>query len=111
MKLYGITLDFNDMRSCGLLPDMCLDLDHRFDELSENEKLISYWENNLKELLEETKKLVIVNDENKSMVYSAETEAIDLIKKYFKEIELSIVDYENINRCDYCVQHDYLQSS
>lgn len=111
MKLYGITLDFNDMKSCGLLPDMCLDWDHRSEELSENQKLLSYWDKHLKDLLDETNKVVVINDEHKSMVYSKDKNAVDLIKKHFKEIELSAIDYENMNRCDYCVQHDYLQSS
>ncbi len=111
MKLYGITLDFNDMKSCGLLPDMCLDWDHRSEELSENEKLISYWDNRLKALLNETKNVVVINDENISMVYSADKEAIDLIKKHFKEIELNSVEYEKMHRCDFCIEHDYIQPS
>ena len=40
MELYGVTLDFDDMRSCGLLPDLCADWDHRSEELTENEKLL-----------------------------------------------------------------------
>lgn len=109
MELYGITLDFNDLKSCGIKEDMCLDFDNRSDELSENEKLISYWDNNIKQLLEETDKVVIINDKNKSMVYSNEEEAITLIKKHFKEMEVTKIDYEDLNRCDFCVQHDYLE--
>ena len=109
MELYGITLDFTDLKSCGIKPDMCLEFDHRFDELSENEKLISYWESNIKKVLEETDKVVVLNDEHKSMVYSADEEAIEIIKKHFKEISLSKVSDEELDRCDTCVQQDYLQ--
>lgn len=109
MKLQGITIDFNDIKSCGILPDMCVDFDQRSDELSENENLLAYWDNRLENLMKETKDLVIVNDENKSLVYSANEKAIDLIKKHFKELELSSIDYEEIHKCDFCVQHDYLK--
>ncbi len=109
MKLYGVTLDFNDMKSCGLLPELCLDWDHRSEELSENEKLISYWEHNLQNLLKETKNVVVGNIENRSIIYSADKKAIDLIQKHFKEIELSTVLYEELIQCDYCIKHDYLK--
>jgi len=111
MKLYGVRIDFDNIKSCGILPDMCLDFDHRSDELSENEKLLSYWNNHINDLLEETKNLVVINDESTSMVYSANNNAIELIKKHFKEMQLETIEYENINKCDYCVQHDYLQNS
>jgi len=110
MELYGVTLDFDDMRSCGLLPDMCLDWDHRSEELTENEKLLSYWDQNLKNLLDETQDVVVGNIENKSVVYSADEEAIYLIKKHFREIELSKANYEDITNCEFCITHDYLKS-
>lgn len=110
MKLYGITLDFDDMRSCGLLPDLCLDWDHRSEELTENEKLLSYWDDNIKTLLSKTKNVVVGNIENKSIVYSADKEAIDIIRNIFKEMELSTIHYDEIRQCDHCIQHDYLKS-
>lgn len=110
MKLYGVSLDFNDMRSCGILPDMCVDWDHRSEELSENEKLLSYWDEHLKSLLDETKNVVVGNIENKSLVFSADEKAIDLIKKHFPEIKITTAEYEEIIQCDYCIKHDYLKS-
>lgn len=110
MKLYGITLDFDDMRSCGLLPDLCLDWDHRSEELTENEKLLSYWDDNIKTLLSKTKNVVVGNIENKSIVYSADKEAIDIIRNIFKEMELSTIHYDEIRQCDHCIKHDYLKS-
>lgn len=110
MKMYGVALDFNDMKSCGLLPDLCIDWDHRSEELSENEKLLSYWDKHLEELLGETKDVVVGNMEHKSVVYSADDKAIDLIKKHFKEIDISSAEYDDIIQCDYCIKHDYLKS-
>ncbi|MCP4970435.1 MAG: hypothetical protein GY932_07580 [Arcobacter sp.] len=109
MILRGVTLDFDDIKSCGLLPDLCIDWDHGSEELSENEKLISYWDQNVKELLDKTQNVVIGNIANKSVVYSADEEAIDLIKETFKEIELSSVSYSDIIECKECIVHDYLK--
>ncbi len=109
MKLYGVSLDFDDVKSCGLLPDLCADWDHGSEELTENEKLLSYWDDNIKKLLEKTNKVVVGNIENKSIAYSGDEEAIDIIKNLFKEIELSSIYYEEIRQCDNCIKHDYLK--
>lgn len=110
MKLYGVTLDFDDIKSCGLLPDLCLDWDHRSEELTENEKLLSYWDKNIQKLLGKTKKVVVGNIANKSVAYSADEEAIEIIKSIFKEIKISSVHYDEIRECQECIVHDYLKS-
>lgn len=110
MELQGVTLDFNDAKSCGLLPDMCLDWDRRSEELTENPKLLSYWDKNLKKLLSKTKNVVVGNIENKSMVYSADKKAINLIKKFFKEMKINKIEYDKIEKCQYCIEVDYLKS-
>lgn len=109
MKLQGVTLDFNDVKSCGLKPDMCIEWDRRSEELSENPKLLSYWDKNIKKLLSKTKNVVISNVSEKSMVYSADKTAIELIKKFFKEMTLKTQEYEDIKKCKTCVEHDYLK--
>ncbi len=111
MKLYGVTLDFDDVKSCGLLPDLCVDWDHRSEELTENEKLLSYWEENIQKLLEKTNNVVVGNIENKSIAYSADDKAIQIIKKLFKEIKLSSIHYDEIQQCQNCIKHDYLKDS
>ncbi|PLY05177.1 MAG: hypothetical protein C0625_14195 [Arcobacter sp.] len=108
MELYGVTLDFDDMRSCGLLPDLCADWDHRSEELTENEKLLSYWDNNIKELLKKTDKVILGNIGNKSVLYSADENTVQLIKEQFKEMELSKIMYEEIDQCENCIKVDYL---
>lgn len=110
MKMQGVTLDFNDMRTCGIIPDVCIDFDHRSEELEENEKLLSYWDEHVKELLKDTKNVVIGNLNHSSIVYSADKDAIDSIKKHFPEIDLSTAEYEEITKCDYCITHDYMKS-
>ena len=85
--LYGVTLDFDDIKSCGLLPELCRDWDHRSEELSENEKLLSYWDKNIAELLLRTQKVVIGNIGEKSIVYSADEKAIEIIKEIFKKLK------------------------
>jgi hypothetical protein len=110
MKLYGVTLDFDDIKSCGLLPDLCLDWDHGSEELTENEKLISYWDENVKKLLNKTQNVVVGNITNKSVAYSEDEEAIQIIKDIFKEIEISSIQYEEILKCQECIVHDYLKS-
>jgi len=109
MELYGVTLDFDDMKSCGLLPDLCLDWDHRSEELTENEKLLSYWDKNVEELLEKTDKVVLGNIGNKSVVYSADEKAVELIKNQFKEMQLSSIKYDEIDQCENCIKVDYLK--
>ncbi len=108
MELYGITLDFDDMKSCGLLPDLCRDWDHRSEELTENEKLLSYWDNNIQELLKKTDKVVLGNIGNKSVVYSGDEKTVALIREQFKEIELSKINYDEIDQCENCIKVDYL---
>lgn len=108
MELQGITIDFYDKRTCGLLPDLCLQWDIRSDELEDNEELINYWEDNLKRVLAKTKKVVCGNIDGKSILYSADKDAIDIIKEYFKELELSKIDYEDINKCEHCIKNDYI---
>lgn len=110
MKLQGVSLDFDDMRSCGLLPDLCADWDHGSEELSENQKLLSYWDNNVKEVLDKTDKVVLGNIGTKSVLYSADKDAIELIKKQFKEMEISSIDYDKIDHCENCIKVDYLAS-
>lgn len=109
MKLYGVTLDFDDVKSCGLLPELCADWDSKYEDLAENEKLLSYWNDNINELLSKTKNIIYGNIGNKSIVYSADEEAISLIKEIFNEIELTSIEYEDIIRCENCIKHDYLE--
>ncbi|MCJ8326754.1 MAG: hypothetical protein MJK08_06595 [Campylobacterales bacterium] len=109
MTLYGITMDFDDIKTCGLLPDLCVDWDHRSEELSENEAFDLYWNKNTQELLSKTQKLVLGNDGNKSLVYSADEEAISFIKEIFKEMTLNSLEYEDINQCERCITLDYLK--
>ena len=110
MKLHGVVLDFDDIKTCGLLPTLCLDWDRRSEELTENEKLIAYWDKNVKELLKQTKKIVIGNIGNKSIAYSADERSISIIKEVFKEIEISSLEYEEITHCENCITHDYLEN-
>jgi len=108
MKLYGVSLDFDDMRSCGLLPDLCVGWDHGSEDLTENQELLSYWDNNIREVLNKTDKIVLGNINTKSVVYTADEKAINIIKEQFKEIELSCVDYDDIEQCENCIKVDYL---
>ncbi|MFY9073395.1 hypothetical protein CRU99_13575 [Malaciobacter mytili] len=111
MILHGITIDFDDRRTCGLLPDLCLEWDEKYDELEDNQNLIDYWDNNLKKVLEKTNKIVSGNLGSKAIVYSAQEEAIDAIKEAFKELELSTLDYNSIIKCDRCLFYDYLDEN
>lgn len=111
MIVYGITLDFDDIRTCGLLPDLCSNWDRRSEELVELETIAAYWDNNIKSLLDQTHKLIIGNIGNKSIVYSNDENAILKIKSTFKEFELNSMEYDDINHdLDYIV-HDYLKYS
>ena len=108
MELQGITIDFNDKKTCGLLPELCLDWDERYDELDDNQELIDYWEINLKKVTDKTDKIVCGNIETKSILYSADPEAIKIIKETFKEINIDTVKYSNMIKCDHCLDYDYL---
>ncbi len=109
MKLQGITIDFYDKRTCGLLPDLCTQWDIRYDELEDNEELLKYWDESLKKVLAKTDKVVSGNVEGKSILYSADEEAIKIIKEEFSELELQTIEYEDIIRCEHCITHDYLE--
>ncbi len=108
MMLHGITIDFYDKRTCGLLPDQCINWDASSEELEDNEDLLNYWESNLKKVLSKTKNVINANIGGKSILYSADNEAIKIIKDEFKELELSTIDYDDINRCDNCIKFDYI---
>ncbi|OUR72429.1 hypothetical protein A9Q76_03780 [Arcobacter sp. 31_11_sub10_T18] len=108
MELQGITIDFNDKRTCGLLPELCLDWDERYDELDDNQELIDYWESNLKKVTDKTKKIVSGNIEAKSILYSADEEAIQIIRDNFPEIKIGTILYSEVNHCDHCLDYDYL---
>ena len=111
MELKGVTIDFDDRKTCGLLPDLCLTWDFRTDELEDNAELISYWEDNLKKVLEQSQKVVAGNMGTKSIVYSADQHTIDLIKNSFKELHLDTIIYEDIIKCENCLHHDYLDEN
>ncbi len=109
MIVHGITLDFDDIKTCGLLPDLCANWDRRSEELVELETIAQYWDENIKILLKQTKKLIIGNIGNKSIVYSYDKDAILKIKETFKEFTLTQMEYKVINHdIDYIV-HDYLK--
>ncbi len=108
MELYGITIDFNDKHTCGLLPELCLEWDERYDELDDNQELIDYWESNLKKVTDKTHNVVCGNIETKSILYSADPFAIDLIKENFKELRIDSIDYSKMVKCDHCLDYDYL---
>lgn len=107
MQLQGITIDFDDRKTCGLLPELCLNWDEKYEALEDNEDLLNYWETNLKKITNVTDKIVAGNIEAKSIVYSADEEVIALIKETFKEINLKTINYDDIMKCDHCLTHDY----
>jgi len=109
MELHGITLDFDDIKTCGLLPDLCSNWDHRSEELSEIEALSEYWDNNINTVLEKTNKIIIGNMGNKSIIYSADKNAILVIKDVFKELELSTISYTDIDHYEHYITHDYFK--
>lgn len=111
MKLQGITIDFNDRKTCGLLPELCLNWDEKYEELEDNQDLMHYWESNLKKITDKTNKIISGNIESKSIVYSADPEAIALIKEAFKEINLKTINYSDIMKCDHCLTCDYLDEN
>jgi len=108
MELQGITIDFNDKRTCGLLPELCLDWDERYDELDDNQELIDYWESNLKKVTDKTHNIVSGNIETKSILYSADKDAIQIIQDNFPEIKINTILYSEVNHCDHCLEYDYL---
>ncbi|MGB7403122.1 MAG: hypothetical protein WA916_11090 [Arcobacter sp.] len=112
MELWGITLDFKDMKTCGLLPDLCLHWDIKYDELGDNEELLEYWQKHIDNIFKQTKNVVYVNnDKGRSLIYSADYVAIDIISKEFKDLKLDKVMYDDIISCETCIGHDYLASS
>jgi len=111
MQMQGITIDFNDKRTCGLLPDLCLEWDSRYDELDDNQQLIDYWESNLKKVTDKTHNIVSGNIETESILYSADPYAIELIKEVFKEIKMDTIEYSTMTKCDHCLDYDYLDEN
>lgn len=111
MQLKGITIDFDDRRTCGLLPQLCLQWDEKYDELEDNEDLTEYWEKNIKEILSHTKDVVSGNMGSKAIIYSGEKKSIDIIKKVFKELELNTINYDDIIKCENCLKYDYLDDN
>lgn len=108
MQIQGITIDFDDKKTCGLLPELCLNWDEKYEELEDNADLMNYWVTNLKKVTDKSDKIVCGNIDSKSIVYSADPETIAIIEEAFKEIKLKTIDYEKIMRCDHCLTHDYL---
>lgn len=108
MKLQGVTIDFNDRKTCGLLPELCLKWDEKSDELEDNEELLKYWENNLNKILAKTHNVVSGNMGSKSIVYSNDEAAVALIKEVFSNLVLKTIDYEDIIKCEHCLKYDYL---
>lgn len=111
MLLHGITIDFDDRRTCGLLPNLCTDWDGRSTELEENEDLINFWESKVKEVLEKTHRVVTGNIDTKSILYSADMDAIEAIREAFKGLELQTIKYDEIIKCENCLQYDYLDDN
>lgn len=108
MTLYGVTIDFDDRKTCGLLPELCLSWDERSEELEDNTELLDYWTKNLEKVLTKSKKVVAGNIGTKSIVYSADEDTILLIKESFKELLLGTLEYDSIIKCENCLQVDYL---
>lgn len=111
MKLLGITIDFNDRKTCGLLPELCLQWDEKYEELEDNSELIKYWENNIAQVLKQTQKIVCGNIGTKSIVYSADADAISVIDSVFKGFKLDTIEYDDIMKCEHCLKYDYIANS
>jgi hypothetical protein len=111
MKLQGVSIDFDDVRTCGLLPHLCLKWDFRTDEMDDNTDLVEYWEGNLKKILAVSSSVVAGNLGTKSIVYSADERTIGLIDEIFKELQLEEIEYESILKCENCLHHDYLDEN
>ncbi|RXJ96477.1 hypothetical protein CRV00_02355 [Malaciobacter molluscorum] len=110
MKLKGITIDFDDKKTCGLLPDLCFEWDEKFEELEDNQKLIKYWENNVNKVLSQTKNIITGTINSRAIICSANDEAIKIIKETFKDLELSTISYEELMQCESCLSHNYLDN-
>lgn len=108
MKLQGVTIDFDDRKTCGLLPDLCLRWDFRTDELEDNEELVNYWEKNLEKVLAVSTNVVAGNMGTKSILYSADEKAIAAIQANYPELQLHTIEYDDIIKCENCLHHDYL---
>lgn len=108
MKLKGVAIDFDDKKTCGLLPDLCLSWDLKTEELEDNDELIKYWEDNLQKIIKHSDKIVAGNIGTKSIVYSADEETIKLINEVFSELALHEIEYDNILQCENCLKYDYL---
>lgn len=111
MKLQGVSIDFDDVRTCGLLPDLCLRWDFRTDDMEDNTELVRYWEENLKKIVSLSSSVVAGNLGTKSIIYSADERTIGLIKDVFKELTLHEIEYEDILKCENCLHHDYLDKN
>ncbi len=111
MKLQGVSIDFNDRKTCGLLPELCLKWDEKYDELEDNEELLKYWENNLNKIIAQTQNIVSGNMGSKSIVYSNDEKAIALIKDVFSNLKLETLDYNDIIKCEHCLKYDYLNKA
>jgi len=109
MLLHGVIMDFDDIRTCGLVPDACINWDQGSEELTENEAFDLYWNKNIQKLLSKTQKVVLGSEGNKSLVYTADEEALAYIKEIFHELNISSVEYKDINQCERCITLDYLK--
>lgn len=107
MKLRGVTIDFDDRKTCGLLPELCLTWDERSEELEDNRELLDYWKTNLEKVLKKSKKVVTGNLGTKSILYAKDQETIELIKTSFKELVLDTIEYDDIIKCENCLEIDY----
>ena len=108
MQLKGVSIDFDDRRTCALLPKLCLQWDEKYEELEDNADLLQYWEDGIQNILKTTTNIVSGNMGTKSIVYSAEEKIIQLIQESFKDLELETIEYEDILRCEHCIKYDYL---
>jgi hypothetical protein len=111
MQLQGVEIDFANRKTCSLLPSLCLKWDEKSDELEDNMELQAYWNENLNKVLSTTKEIVSGNIGSKSIVYSANEEAIQAIKEAFSELSLQTIKYDDIIKCEHCLKYDYLDKS
>ncbi len=111
MQLKGISIDFDDRKTCALLPKLCLQWDEKYEELEDNAELLQYWEDGMQNILKTSKNIVSGNMGTKSIVYSAEEKTIKLIEESFKDLKLASIEYEDILRCENCIKYDYLDKN
>lgn len=109
MELKGISLDFADKKTCGLLPHLCLEWDEKYDQLEDNQKLIDYWDKNIKKVLSQTTKIVNGNIGSTAIIYSADKDAIKIIKNVFNNLELSSLKYDDIIKFERWLLNNYLK--